>query len=264
MKPRLGLLLIGTLVASTTLWLSQDPTKLAQYQQEISASPITASVRQFFGENEIRLSTWLTSHHEKNAQKQQPSDTAIALNDFSATATQTANDTATQDESQTETATPIESIVIGRRLASDYTYSFAKATPEPVRSVFLAAVKEYNDTGLVSLVPGALTDDQNHIVFGTYLQRENPQQGTLELGRGGPQIIVSYQLFASQAINHGTANLNIAHPVAIAQSVAVHELGHALGLDHSNDRHSVMYPINQGLSQLTSADFNSLRQIYQH
>ncbi|EKQ10421.1 putative Zn-dependent protease [Lacticaseibacillus casei A2-362] len=42
----------------------------------------------------------------------------------------------------------------------------------------------------------------------------------------------------------------------------MHELGHALGLDHSQSKASVMYPITQGVSQLSAGDIAGLKAIY--
>ncbi|WP_225352031.1 matrixin family metalloprotease [Secundilactobacillus similis] len=49
---------------------------------------------------------------------------------------------------------------------------------------------------------------------------------------------------------------------AIKQSVATHELGHALGLDHSTSKLSVMYPVDQSRTTLSTADLNALKAIY--
>lgn len=42
----------------------------------------------------------------------------------------------------------------------------------------------------------------------------------------------------------------------------IHEIGHALGLGHSNDPTDVMYPVNNGLGRITEDDINLLYQIY--
>nr|WP_263849375.1 M10 family metallopeptidase domain-containing protein [Secundilactobacillus similis] len=44
--------------------------------------------------------------------------------------------------------------------------------------------------------------------------------------------------------------------------MATHELGHALGLDHSTSKLSVMYPVDQSRTTLSTADLNALKAIY--
>ncbi|KAF7594725.1 hypothetical protein BBP40_008432 [Aspergillus hancockii] len=46
------------------------------------------------------------------------------------------------------------------------------------------------------------------------------------------------------------------------QQVALHELGHSLGLDHSNDPNSVMYPFFNGKSRLELDDIARIRALY--
>ena len=82
---------------------------------------------------------------------------------------------------------------------------------------------------------------------------------SVELGNGGPSAL---QL-NNYAINTSRAGLNMTYPtLSVKKSVAMHELGHALGLAHSSYTNSVMYPVDQGVYQLSEADLNGLRSIY--
>jgi hypothetical protein len=158
--------------------------------------------------------------------------------------------------------TPIESIVKDKTLSSTYYYSFEAGTATEVQTVFKEAIETYNATGIVKLVPGAKKGWLNHITLGTY-QKAMPeaQSKTLELGVGGPQIM-EQQGIVSRIANQGSARLNVDYQKAISTSVALHELGHALGLDHSADPGSVMYPLDRGHTELSQADLNGLKQIY--
>lgn len=80
----------------------------------------------------------------------------------------------------------------------------------------------------------------------------------LELGKGGPEITYS----VIKSFNHRQAGLNLTYPESVAESVAIHEVGHALGLAHSSNQQSVMYPIDQGHTVLTKADLSALENIY--
>ncbi|MCY9806159.1 matrixin family metalloprotease [Lentilactobacillus senioris] len=151
-------------------------------------------------------------------------------------------------------------------LSRVYYYHFKKQTSAEVKKLFLQAVTEYNQTGLVKLVPGIANKHQNGITFGVYNKAErsatnNPQASMIELGIGGPTMI-QYSGRENYTINHASAKLNSHYADAYKLSVAVHELGHALGLNHNTNRRSVMYPVDQGINQLSQTDLKNLAKIY--
>ncbi|KRN01012.1 Zn-dependent protease [Levilactobacillus senmaizukei DSM 21775 = NBRC 103853] len=159
-------------------------------------------------------------------------------------------------------ATPIESIVTPNTLRSTYHYHFAKGVPGHVQALFMRAIAEYNETGVVNLVAGQPLWGQNGITLFAY-HKATSDAGSqyLELGKGGPEIheVSGLDVFT---VNRARSGLNVDHPTRLRASIAVHEVGHALGLDHSEQRSSVMFPVDQGTVTLSTADLQALRHIY--
>ncbi|KRL43492.1 Zn-dependent protease [Companilactobacillus mindensis DSM 14500] len=157
-------------------------------------------------------------------------------------------------------STPIEEPLKNMITAKTYYYHFDNNVPENVQQVFQNAVDTYNNTGIVRLIPQKSEPNQNNITFFIYHKKiNNIASSTVELGNGGPSAL---QL-NNYAINSGRAGLNMTYPnMSVKNSVAMHELGHALGLAHSSYTNSVMYPVDQGVTKLSEADLNGLRKIY--
>ena len=159
--------------------------------------------------------------------------------------------------------TPVETAMQGVLLQPRYTYQYARDTPAKAQAVFEQAIATYNQTGLVKLVAGPGSTRTNRITLGVYHRKETGRQSTIELGHGGPQITQRISWQGILTTNTATAKLNATYPQSYRLSVAIHELGHALGLDHSSDKTSVMTPIDEGRTQLSAADRKSLRAIYE-
>ncbi|WP_165815250.1 matrixin family metalloprotease [Levilactobacillus bambusae] len=166
----------------------------------------------------------------------------------------------TQKKEHSGSETPIEPIVQDVKLSSHYRYRFDKNVPAAARRVFLDAVAVYNRTKIVQITPDG--NAKNQITFAMYHKQMSQNTSNIELGVGGPQITTTTSVTGTTSVNHPTAKLNGDYADAFSDSVAIHELGHALGLDHSDSPMSVMYPENQGRTTLSEADIASLREIY--
>lgn len=161
----------------------------------------------------------------------------------------------------TQVTTPIDPIAVGYPLRPRYYYHFAKGVTPNMQDVFTQAAQVFNRTGLVTLIAGQPSTRENGITCYTY-SGESRQTNRVELGSGGPTVTHQWG-WPSTTVNRGKAGINLAHPErGYYLSVAVHELGHALGLAHSDQRSSVMYPLDQGRPQLSAADQLALRQLY--
>ena len=186
------------------------------------------------------------------------------------TPTLTAPTSSSQSTNQQQTTadgkqmTPTESIVSDKTLSPTYYYTFASGMTASERSVFQRAVSIYNATGIVKLIPGSAGTSDTAVTFFVYKKHmDKSQQGMIEAGHGGPKIIQRLGVGA-YTVNKARAGSNVSYPqYGVKLSVAIHELGHALGLDHSSSRRSVMYPVDQGETALAQSDIRGLKAIYQ-
>lgn len=183
---------------------------------------------------------------------------------ISKTPSTTQQESTTSTDKQTNSAdqTPAFSMVNKFVLGKTYYYHFTDKTPKVARQAFNDAIYAYNQTGIVNLVEGNGSSSDNTIKFSIYYKDEGDNAQTLELGTGGPELTYRTNDSTKHAINHATAKINMTYPESVSDSVTMHELGHALGLNHSNDTSSIMYPTNQGIKSLSDADIAGLKAIY--
>lgn len=155
----------------------------------------------------------------------------------------------------------IEDVVSNRRLNKVYYYQYETGMSASYRKTFTQAIAIYNQTGVVKIVAGKANGQGNELLLKTYYKKSSSHSLLQELGVGGPRVYPQIGLNGYD-LNSGQAQLNAAYPPRL--SVAIHEIGHALGLDHTQNRNSVMYPLDQGKIKLSAQDLANLRRIYAH
>ncbi|CAN1321138.1 Metalloendoproteinase 2-MMP [Linum perenne] len=157
----------------------------------------------------------------------------------------------------------------GNRRNLSYAFLPENKLSKEVKSVFAAAFKRWSDAAAESLTFKETRDyvgadirvgfmrgdhgdgDPFDGVFGTLAHAFSPPNGRLHLD-GDEDWVVS-----------GLAD---GLPTAVdLETVAVHEIGHLLGLGHSSDPEAIMYPTITSMSrkvELTQDDIDGLRQLY--
>ncbi|MGF2385302.1 matrixin family metalloprotease [Lentilactobacillus otakiensis] len=151
-------------------------------------------------------------------------------------------------------------------------YYITKQTPAHYRAAWMQAVKAWNAVDVVNLIPATRYNQADVIL--SVKQSYHEGGGTVENIAGG---VVGY---TSEAFSHVDGvplfvdqnksyliidSMKQAHYDSVNEqaSVAMHELGHDLGLEHSDSPHSIMQEAAPTyLYSIPEVDAKHLRQLY--
>ena len=159
---------------------------------------------------------------------------------------------------------------------ADLTYSFGLMsqntylTQQQVKDRAISALFTWNQFASIDFTLGTDMNANNdlHIFFGTGLHENNDVFGTELAHAFFPPQNINYQtrfdgdMHGNDFYSWGDNAALLGDPHDLF-TVLLHEFGHSLGLEHSDDPLSIMYPYYDGTKQqLNGSDVDSIRALY--
>lgn len=149
-------------------------------------------------------------------------------------------------------------------------YQFDRVLSEPVyQNLVREAFQAWEDVANIDFVEVAdgpssqlrLGWDAIDGAFGTVGQANWKARSDASYDASGPRFSINWaEIRFDTAENWNTAKSQQSGVEFF--SVALHEIGHAIGLQHTDDANTVMYPSNSGISVLSAGDIAGAQAVY--
>jgi len=152
----------------------------------------------------------------------------------------------------------------GNRIAVTYTISLSHGVPGSVRTNVLSAISSWNSCFGGGSGCGGISPKSK---FGFSATSGTPLLA-ITVKKGGGTVAGSTKLTYSSGFI-STARLQISassfgspNTPQTVYEIALHELGHVVGLGHSNATNDLMYPVLNGVTSFGSCEVNGFNALY--